>query len=435
MGTNPRIGAARGSICAAGGSDRLPARPYTRAVTSQGLVRRTFASLGEREFRIFWIGQLISVTGTWMQSLAQGWLVLSLTGSPLLVGVVVAARSLPVLVLALPAGVLADRLDRRRVVVWTSLVGLAISGALAFLTLTGQITLPAILVLAVLAGTANAVEMPARQSLVAELAGQRHLANAIALNSLLFNAARVLGPALAGLIVAAFGPGWAFAVNAVSYGPVIAGLLVISTVAVERPVLRARAAFGQLLAYLRSETRVAILLALLAAQTVFASGHLVIGPAVARALGQGAEGLGFLLAATGLGAVAAGLRLAAFPDRGRRWRSLLVAGLILGGSLGALAVVDAYPLALLCFAGTGLGMVTFNASANTIIQSLVPDLLRGRVMSLYTLVQLGLMPAGSLLAGALAERFGAVTALAIGGFAWGVVVILAFALSRRLRTL
>ncbi len=404
-------------------------------MTSDGLVRRTFASLGEREFRIFWVGQLISVTGIWMQSLAQGWLVLGLTGSPFLVGVVVAARSLPVLILALPAGVLADRLDRRRVVVWTSFVGLAIAGALAFLTLTGQITLPAILVLAVLAGTANAVEVPARQSLVAELAGQRHLANAIALNSLLFNAARVLGPALAGLIVAAFGPGWAFAVNAVSYVPVIVGLLVIAPAAADRPILQARGAFGQLLAYLRSETRVALLLGLLAAQTIFASGHLIIGPAVARELGQGAEGLGFLLAATGLGAVAAGLRLAAFPDRGRRWRSLFLAGMILAGSLGALAAVDAYPLALLSFAGAGLGMVTFNASANTIIQSLVPDVLRGRVMSLYVIVQLGLMPAGSLLAGALAERFGALVALAIGGLAWGVVVVLAFGASRRLRTL
>ncbi len=404
-------------------------------MTSRGLVRRTFASLGERDFRVFWVGQLISVTGTWMQSVAQGWLVLELTGSPFLVGLAVAARSIPVLVLAIPAGIVADRFDRRRVIVWTSLTGLGVSGALAALTLAGRIDLPMILALALLGGTANALEMPARQSLVAELAGPRRLANAIALNSLLFNGARVLGPALAGLIVAAFGPGWAFAVNAASYLPVVTGLLIIAPAAADRPVVRVRGAVGQLLAYLRTETRVTLLLALLAVQTTLASGHLILGPAVAKALGQGAEGLGFLLAATGLGAVVAGLRLAAFPDSGRRWPALLLAGLILGAALGSLAVVRAYPLALLPFAAAGLGMVTFNATANTIIQSNVPDALRGRVMSLYTIVQLGLMPVGSLLVGAIAERAGALEALAVGGVAWAVVVAAAFGLAGRLRTL
>lgn len=403
-------------------------------MTSPGLLRRTFASLGERDFRIFWFGQLVSITGTWMQSVAQGWLVLELTGSPFLLGLAVAARSAPVLLFVVPAGVAADRFDRRRLILATSVVGAMTSAILAILTLTDRIDVPTILALAVIAGTANAIEMPARQSLVAELAGNRHLANAIALNSLLFNGARVMGPALAGLIVAAFGPGWAFAVNSLSYVPVAIGLLVIAPAA-RRTAGRAGGALAELGRYLRTEPRVAFLLGLLAIQTAVASGHLVIGPAVAVALGQGPEGLGFLLAATGLGAVVAGLRLAAFPDRGSRWRVLVIAGLTLAAALAALIVLPGYELALVCFGAAGLGMVTFNASANTIIQTLVPDALRGRIMSLYTLVQLGLLPVGSLFAGALAERLTAPVALGVGGLAWGVAVVAAFGLSRRLRSL
>ncbi|HZM72706.1 MAG TPA: MFS transporter [Candidatus Polarisedimenticolia bacterium] len=399
------------------------------------LLERTFAALGERDFRIFWIGQLISVTGTWMQSVAQGWLVLQLTGSPFLLGVAVAARSLPVLVLGIPAGVAADRFDRRRLIIATSLVSIVVAALLAVLTLTERINFGTIIVLAVIAGAANAVEMPARQSLVVELAGRERLANAIALNSLLFNGARVIGPAIAGLIVAFYGPGWAFAVNAASFVPVIAGLLLIGPGLAERVRVAARGAVGELVAYLRLETRISGLLLLLALQTTFASGHLVIGPAVARQLGVGAEGLGFLLAATGLGAVVAGLRLAAFPDKGLRWRVLVGSGLVLAAALGGVGLSPGFGVTLVLFAAAGFGMVTFNASANTLIQSLVAERLRGRVMSLYTIVQLGLIPAGSLLMGALADMVGAAEALTIGGALWGLTVVVAFGSSRRLRRL
>jgi MFS family permease len=398
------------------------------------LLRRTFAALREREFRIFWTGQLISVTGTWMQSVAQGWLVLQLTGSPFLLGVAVGARALPVLILGVPAGIAADRFDRRRVILATSVVGAASSALLAALTLSGRVDYGIVLALAIVAGAANAIEMPARQSLVVELAGPRLLANAIALNSLLFNGARVVGPALAGLIVAAYGPGWAFAVNAASFAPVIVGLLLIAPAAA-RPLTAARKAVGELVAFLRAETRVTALLGMLALQTTFASGHLVIGPAVARDLGVGAEGLGYLLAATGLGAVVAGLRLAAFPDSGSRWRVLAAAGLLLGAALAGVAIAPGFAVTLGCFAAAGVGMVTFNASANTLIQLLVGEALRGRVMSLYTIVQLGLIPAGALLMGALADRLGAAEALGIGGVLWALTVVLAFGAGRRLRTL
>ncbi|MCI0345333.1 MAG: MFS transporter, partial [Chloroflexi bacterium] len=327
------------------------------------------------------------------------------------------------------------RFDRRQVIVVTSVVGAATAALLAILTLSGRIDFETVVILALVAGAANAVEMPARQSLVVELAGRERLANAIALNSLLFNGARVIGPAIAGLIVALFGAGWAFAVNAASFVPVVAGLLLIGPPLLERARVAARGAIGELIAYLRLETRATGLLLLLGLQTTFASGHLVIGPAVARQLGVGAEGLGFLLAATGLGAVFAGLRLAAFPDTGLRWRVLVLSGLVLAASLGAVGLTPGFALTLGAFALAGVGMVTFNASSNTIIQSLVAERLRGRVMSLYTIVQLGLIPAGSLLMGALADVVGAAQALGIGGAMWGASVVAAFGLSRGLRRL
>lgn len=402
---------------------------------SRPLLRRTFAALAERDFRIFWIGQLISVTGTWMQSVAQGWLVLQLTGSPFLLGLAVAARALPVLVLGVPAGIAADRFDRRRLIVATSIVGTAMSALLAALTLSGRIDFGLVIIIAVVAGMANAIEMPARQSLVVELAGRQHLANAIALNSLLFNGARVVGPAIAGLIVAAFGPGWAFALNSASFVPIIAGLLLIAPAAADRPMTAARGAVGHLVAYLRRETRVTALLALLAIQTTFASGHLVIGPALARDLGVGAEGLGFLLAATGVGAVIAGFRLAAFPAAGPRWPILTGSGLLLATALVGVPLAPGFAVTLACFAAAGIGMVTFNASANTLIQTIVEERLRGRVMSLYTIVQLGLIPAGSLFMGALADVYGAAAALGVGGLLWGLTVVFVFGFGRRVRTL
>jgi MFS family permease len=398
-------------------------------------LRQTFVAFQARDFRIFWIGQLISVTGTWMQTVAQGWLILLLTGDPFVLGVAAAARSVPVLLLVVPAGIAADRFDRRRIIRATSSGATLASGALAFLTITDRIDVPTVLAIAAILGVTNAFEMPARQSYVSELIGQRHLANAIALNSLLFNSARVVGPAIAGILVALVGPGWAFAINAASYVPVIIGLLLISVVHVPRPGIAARSAVPEALRYLRSEPRIAALLGLLAAQTVFASGHLILGPSLADDLGQGAEGLGVLLSATGVGAIVGGLRLAATSDRTERWRALLLAGLALSAGLVGVGVSRSYATTLLCFVVAGWGMVTFNASSNTLIQTIAPDRLRGRIMSLYTLTLLGLMPAGGILMGALATRFGSATALGIGGAAYGLVIVAAFTLLRPLRRL
>ena len=418
-----------------GGVRTLP-EPSAAEVVPGSRLRQTFVALEERDFRLFWLGQLVSVTGTWMQTVAQGWLVLTLPGgSPFMLGVAAAVRSLPVLVLALPAGFVADRFDRRVIVLCTTTIATIAAGALGVLTILGRADLTTVLVLAGVLGVTNAFEMPARQSYVSELAGKHNLANAIALNSLLFNSARVVGPAIAGILVAIVGPGWAFLLNSISYLAVIVGLLLIRRIHVPRLGIAARSAIPEVVAYLRSEPRVTLLLGLLAAQTIFASGQFILAPSLAQDLGQGAEGLGVLLAASGAGAVVGGLRLAATAGRASRWRLLLAAGLALAVGLAGIGLAGggSYPVTLLCFVIAGWGTVTFNASTNTLLQTITPDRLRGRVMSLYTVSLLGLMPFGGLLLGAVADRLDSAQAVGLGGIAYGVIVALAFAFSRALR--
>jgi MFS family permease len=409
--------------------------PAVAPVGAAATVRRTFIALRERDFRIFWIGQLISVTGTWMQAVAQGWLVLTLTGSPFILGLAAAVRSLPVLVLGLPAGFVADRFDRRIIVLCTTIVSTIASGVLGILAVTNRVDITTVLVIATVLGIANAFEMPARQSYVSEIAGKRNLANAIALNSLLFNSARVVGPAVAGILVAVVGPGWAFILNSLSFVAVIVGLLLIRREGVARAGLAARSAIPEILAFLRREPRVTALLALLAAQTVFASGQFILAPSLADDLGQGAEGLGVLLAASGAGAVVGGLRLAATAGRSDRSRLLFLSGLAIAVCLAGIGVSQSYPVTLLCFVGAGWGTVTFNASSNTLLQTITPDRLRGRVMSLYTVALLGLLPFGGLLLGAIADRLTSAVAVGIGGAIYGVIIAAAFTFSRALRRL
>ena len=429
-----RVGPAPGPGDAVG----IPSAPPLAETPPGGAAdrfRTTFAAFRERDFRIFWLGQLVSVTGLWMQTVAQGWLILVLTGSPFVLGLAAAARSIPVLLLVLPAGIAADRFDKRKIIISTNVVATGASGLMGILAILGTIDVPTVLVIAAVLGVTNAFELPARQSYVSELVGPQYVANAIALNSLLFNSARVVGPALAGILVALVGPGWAMLVNSISYVPVMVGLLLIRRVYVPRKVARAGAALLEAARYLRSEPRLAHLFPLLAAQTILASGPLILAPSLARDLGQEAEGLGVLLAATGIGAVFGGLRLAATSERESRWRVLLAAGLALAAGNVGVYFAGSYPVALLCFAVQGWGMVTFNASSNTLIQTITPDRLRGRIMSLYALVLLGLMPAGGILLGAIANSVGSAAALAIGGAAYGAIIAVGFAASRSLRRL
>lgn len=398
---------------------------------------RTFAAFRHREFRIYFTGQVISVTGTWMQQVAIGWLALLLTGSPFALGLVAAARSLPILLFSFAGGIAADRYSRRTLLMIANTAAGVFSVALAFLTLTDLITIEMLVGLAFLLGITNALEIPSRQSFIVQLAGRADLANAIALNSLQFNTARVLGPALAGIVVALAGPGPAFALNAVSYVPVLIGLVMLRTR--ERPATPpgVREALARTLGYLRTEPRLSSVLLLVAANTMLASGHLYLGPAIARDLGEGADGFGVLMSAVGVGAVLAGLVLAtrATDRNDGRWRGLLAAATVLGLSELAVAFVPSFTAALVVFTAVGWAWVSVNAITNTIVQSLVREEYRGRVMSLYTVVMLGFMPGGSVILGAIGDATSSAVAMGVGGGTWVVVAWLAFALRPELRRL
>lgn len=393
------------------------------------LAAGAFAALRHRNFRLFWFGQLLSLTGTWMQSTAQGWLVLELTDSELWLGLVTAAGSLPVLLFTLYAGVIADRHDKRRIILAAQAAALALALAMAVLTDRGWITVQWILLLVLLLGTANAFEVPTRQSFFVELVGKQDLTNAIALNSAAFNLTRILGPAVAGFLIGSVGIAAAFYLNAVSYLAVIAGLLLIRLPRVRRPprTESVRANLREGFAWLRAHRLARTLVGLIAAFSILAFPYAMLLPVFARdVLRVGAPGLGALLSATGAGALAGGLALAAIGGRVRRGPLLMGASLAFALLVAGFALSRSFALSLALLAAAGFAMILNNATTNALLQSLVPDELRGRVMGVYVFMFLGMTPLGSLQAGALARWLGAPAALALGALALLLVLLVAW---------
>lgn len=377
-----------------------------------------FAALRHRNFRLFYTGQTISLIGTWMQQLAQGWLVLLLTDSALWVGLVAALGSLPILVFSLPAGVYADRANKRRVVTVCQALLLAAAALLAVLVATGRVAAWQVAVLAAVVGTVNAFEIPARQSFIIELVGKEDLTNAIALNSSAFNATRIVGPAVAGLLVAEVGIAACFGINALSYVAVLIALQAMRLPPWQRPT----AAGGGLdqvregLRFVRRDPRVLALVLNTAVLSLFGFPYIVLLPVFARdVLHVGAQGLGVMSASIGIGALAAALGLAAFSPHVRRGMLVAWASPVFGLAVAGFAYARWFPLAIATLALTGFAMVLNNAATNTLLQTLVPDALRGRVMALWALVFVGFAPLGSLLTGWLAGGVGAPAALAAGG--------------------
>jgi len=382
-------------------------------------------ALQHRNYRLFFIGQLISFTGTWMQSVALGWLVLRLTDSPALLGLVAVASSLPVLLLSLPAGTVIDRVSKWRLLIATQLVAMLLAVILAVLTLTGTVQVWHVLVLAALLGVVNAFDAPARQAFTVEMVGREDLLNAIALNASIFNAARMVGPAVAGVVVALIGEGPAFALNATSFLFVLAGLLMMRLPAHTRPAGSWRA--GQLregLAYIAGEPRVRALLVQAGAISLFCFVYLPLLPIFARdVFGMGADGLGLLAGASGFGALVAALMLAVLGDRIPRGRLLMAAALVYPALMIGFTAMRSLPLAMLFLALAGWAGVTTMALTNTLIQSIVPDALRGRVMSVFTLLLMGLSPMGGLAAGTLAQLVGSVPAVVAASALVGWVIV------------
>jgi MFS family permease len=388
-----------------------------------------FAALRHRNFRIFYWGQLLSLTGAWMQSTAQGWLVLVLTDSALLLGIVTAASSAPVLLFTLYAGVMADRHDKRRIIVAAQCVAVVLSLTLAVLTHAGLITYGILLGIVFLLGTANAFEIPTRQSFFIDLVGKEDLGNAIALNSAAFNATRIVGPAVAGVLIGTVGIAASFYVNAVSYLAVIVALLMMRLPRFTPPE-RTASTLDNLregLAFIRADRLVRTLVWLVAAMSVSVFPFVMLLPVFARdILEVGPTGLGWMLSASGAGALAGGMALAGWGGRVRRGKLILGGCSALALSVAAFALSRSLPLSLVLLACAGFTMILNSASLNALLQSLVPNRLRGRVMSVYVFMFLGMTPLGSLQAGAVARFLGAPAGLVLGSAALlGVVAFIA----------
>jgi MFS family permease len=380
-----------------------------------------------RNFRLFWSGQTLSLIGTWMQSMAQGWLALELTNSAFLVGLVAAAGSLLVVLFSMHAGVLADRYERLKLVKICQSLLLLEASLLFVFTWTGHITIEWLLVLATFQGLISAAEIPARQSLVIELVGREDLPQAIALNSSGFNLARIVGPAVAALVIAKLGIAWAFGFNALSYLAVLAGLMLVQlppwrpTARVVRPLEGIR----ESIVYMRDTPLIAAIMKLVTVHSILGVPYLVLMPVFARdRLGLGAEGYGLLLACVGIGGLVGALGLAAQAGRRAGDRTLLVATYAYPAVLLVLSVATNATVAYVLLFLAGAGMIVSGAVANSLLQHKVPDALRGRLMAAYAFVVVGLaQTVGAFLAGIVAHLLGVHSAIAVGavimlGYAW-----------------
>lgn len=376
-------------------------------------------ALRHRNYRLFFVGQGLSLVGSWITRVATAWLVWRLTGSEALLGLVGFAGQIPTTLLAPFAGVLVDRWNRHRVLVATQLAALLQSAALAAFALSGTITVGWIIALSVVQGLINAFDMPARQAFVVEMVTTREdLPNAIALNSSLVNASRLIGPSIAGVLIAAVGEGWCFAADAFSYLFVVASLLAMRGIR-PRPPRDTTGVLTDLRAgirYVAGFAPVRVVLILLAVVSLTGFPYVVLMPVFARdVLGGGPHTLGLLMAATGVGALAGALWLASRPSVLGLGRIVVIAGATFGVALGAFALSRSIWLSVPALIAVGAGMMIQMAGGNTLVQTVVDEDKRGRVMSFYTLAFFGMAPFGSLMAGALGTWIGAPLTVLVGG--------------------
>ncbi len=377
-------------------------------------------ALRHRNYQLFFAGQFISLTGTWMQGAAQSWLVYRLTGSARLLGFVAFSSQIPVLLLSLIGGSTADRHNRRCIVIGTQIAAMVLAFTLAALTLTGRVQVWHVFALAGLLGVVNAFDIPTRQAFVMDMVGREDLINAIALNSLMINGARMVGPAVAGVLVASIGEGWCFLANGVSFLAVIAGLLMMTGIA-QTHASRTGSALGSIIEgfrYIQRTRPVRALLLLVGLVSLLGVPYAVLMPIFAdQILHGGSRGYGILMGASGFGALMGALVLAAKKNiQGLgHWMAFAATGF--GVSLILFSCSRSFWLSATLLLPAGFCMMIGLASANTLIQSLVPDHLRGRVMSVYSMMFLGMVPFGSLLAGTLADHLSAPATVAIGGTA------------------
>ena len=383
---------------------------------------RGFQALAHRNFRLFWFGQLVSLVGTWMQQIAQGWLLLVLTNDPLALGLAAAFQFAPVLVFGLFGGVLADALPKRRALIGTQVAQMVLALVLGALVATNAVQVWHVYVLAILLGFTNAIDMPVRQSFVVEMVGREDVGNAVALSSAVFNASRIVGPAIAGLVIGTLGIATCFFLNGISFVAVIWGLLLMRSaellspprLEVERTWHGVMSRLREGLSYVRNTPAVFLAISVLGTIATFGMNFTVLVPILARDVLHGdARTFGFLMAASGIGSLAS----AALIAYGQRptLRLLLTGAAVFGLALIGLGVSRSFPVSLLLMVVLGWGVIAIAATTNTLIQLTVPDELRGRVMSVYTTVFAGSTPIGGLFAGFVAAGAGVSAALVAGG--------------------
>ena len=376
-------------------------------------------SLRHRNFRLFAAGQLVSMTGTWIQLVAQSWLVYRLTGRATLLGLVGFAGNFPIFLLAPIGGALADRFERRKIIVVTQAISMVLAFVLAALTLGGIVREWHIVALAAGLGIIHAFDIPARQSFLVEMVGREDLINAIGLNSSLFNGARMAGPAVAGLLVALIGEGWCFLINALSFAAVLVALLAIRVPPFQAPaksstLSRIREGF----AFSARERPVRALLVMLAILSLTGMPYIVLMPVFAeRVLFGGPAAYGILMSAAGMGALTGAIVLASKRDVRGLGGWVARAAIGFGSLLAVFSLSHSMWLSVLLLLPIGFTMMVQISSSNTLIQTMVPDALRGRVMSVYSMMFMGMAPLGALLAGWSADRIGAPTTVLIGGAA------------------
>jgi MFS family permease len=380
-----------------------------------------FSSLRERNYRLFASGQVVSNVGTWMQRVAQDWLVLELSGrSPMALGIAAALQFLPTLGLSVWAGMLADRMDKRKLLVIVQ-AGMGVTGlVLGLLDVTGAVALWQVYLLCLLLGCFSAVDAPVRQSFVSEMVGRAHVTNAVALNSMTFNLARIVGPAIAGVLITWVGTGWVFLLNAVSFGAVIAGLLAMdpARLHVVARMTRQRGQLAEAVRYVRGRSDLVVLLVLVFCVSTFGMTFFAtLANVAANVFHRSASGYGLLSTLMAVGTLAGSVLAARRSALGKpRMRIVLGGALVFGVLEMVLSVMPTYLLFGLALIPLGGAVITFITAANSTMQLSIAPEMRGRVMGLYMLVFLGGNPVGGPMTGWLAEEFGGRAPFVVGGF-------------------
>lgn len=408
-----------------------------RAPSTPARGRRFFAAFAHRSFRLWFTGQIVSLVGTWMHNMALGWLVYQLTGSALLLGAVGMCSSLPMLLFTLWGGVLADRYPKRRILIVTQACLMILAFALAALAAGPWIRFWHVLLLATLGGIVMAFDMPARQAIVIELVGESDLMNAVALNSSVFNAARIVGPMVAGALLPLIQASGCFLLNGISFSAVLVSLLLMrheERAGVGSAVSLWRHA-AEAFRYVRTRPALTLLFAQLAVLGIFGWTYTILMPVFAgEVLRVGERGFGLLMAANGAGALVASLTMAMVRNEPRQQRVFM--GMALFAMAQFLFTTSGWlPMAMLWLAVAGWAMIVFFTTANTLVQSTTPDALRGRVMGIYSLTFTGTSPLGSLQAGMLADQFGAPVAVRVGAVACLLTACFSLALLPRVGAL